>query len=54
MFRGGDEELFDLDWWVFNHHLNMPIIQTKFTADPAPMVYDGTVYLYTTHDEDGA
>jgi hypothetical protein len=32
----------------------MPIIQTKFTADPAPMVYDGTVYLYTTHDEDGA
>ena len=54
MFRGGDDELFDLDWWVFNHHLNMPIIQTKFTADPAPMVYDGTVYLYTTHDEDGA
>ena len=22
-----------------------PIIQTRFTADPAPMVYDGTVYL---------
>ena len=54
LFRGGDEELFDLDWWVFNNHLNMPIIQTKFTADPAPMVYDSTVYLYTTHDEDGA
>ena len=54
LFRGGDGELFDLDWWVFNHHLNMPIIQTKYTADPAPMVYDGTVYLYTTHDEDGA
>ncbi|MBR5076500.1 MAG: family 43 glycosylhydrolase [Bacteroidales bacterium] len=32
----------------------MPVIQTKYTADPAPMVYDGTVYLYTTHDEDGA
>ncbi len=31
-----------------------PIIQTKYTADPAPMVYDGTVYLYTTHDEDDA
>ena len=31
-----------------------PIIQTKFTADPAPMVYDGTVYLYTSHDEDDA
>ena len=29
-----------------------PIIQTNYTADPAPMVYDGTVYLYTTHDED--
>ncbi len=31
-----------------------PIIQTKYTADPAPMVYDGTVYLYTSHDEDTA
>lgn len=31
-----------------------PIIQTKFTADPAPMVHDGTVYLYTSHDEDDA
>ena len=31
-----------------------PIIQTSYTADPAPMVYDGTVYLYTTHDEDDA
>ena len=29
-----------------------PIIQTYFTADPAPMVYNGKVYLYTTHDED--
>jgi len=29
-----------------------PIIQTNYTADPAPMVHDGTVYLYTTHDED--
>ena len=31
-----------------------PIIQTKFTADPAPMVWNDTVYLYTTHDEDDA
>jgi hypothetical protein len=31
-----------------------PIIQTKYTADPAPMVYNGTVYLYTSHDEDTA
>ncbi len=29
-----------------------PIIQTNYTADPAPMVYDGTVYVYTSHDED--
>ncbi|MDM8175889.1 glycoside hydrolase family 43 protein [Olivibacter sp. 47] len=31
-----------------------PIIQTKHTADPAPMVYKDTVYLYTGHDEDDA
>jgi arabinoxylan arabinofuranohydrolase len=31
-----------------------PIIQTKYTADPAPMVYDGKVFLYTSHDEDTA
>lgn len=29
-----------------------PVIQTNYTADPAPMVHNGTVYLYTTHDED--
>src|SRR4030043_1147091 len=29
-----------------------PIIQTNYTADPAPMVYNDKVYLYTTHDED--
>lgn len=31
-----------------------PIIQTNFTADPAPLVYKATVYLYTSHDEDDA
>lgn len=31
-----------------------PIIQTKFTADPAPLVYKDVVYLYTGHDEDYA
>ncbi len=31
-----------------------PIIQTKFTADPAPLVVGDTVYLYTSHDEDDA
>jgi arabinoxylan arabinofuranohydrolase len=29
-----------------------PIVQTYFTADPAPMVHNGTVYVYTSHDED--
>ena len=31
-----------------------PIIQTSFTADPSPMVHDGVVYLYTSHDDDNA
>ena len=31
-----------------------PIIQTKYTADPAPYVHGDTIYLYTTHDEDDA
>lgn len=31
-----------------------PIIQTKHTADPAPLVHNDTVYLYTGHDEDDA
>jgi len=34
--------------------LNMPIIQTKYVADPAPYVHGDTIYLYTTHDNDGA
>lgn len=29
-----------------------PIVQTLYTADPAPLVHEGTLYLYTTHDED--
>lgn len=29
-----------------------PIVQTAYTADPAPMVYNGRLYVYTTHDED--
>ncbi len=29
-----------------------PIVQTYYTADPAPMVHEGRVYLYTSHDED--
>ena len=37
-----------------NVNAQRPIIQTKYTADPAPMVYNDTVFLYTTHDEDDA
>ncbi len=29
-----------------------PIVQTIYTADPAPLVHNDRVYLYTTHDED--
>lgn len=32
----------------------LPIIQTKYTADPAPLVHNDTVFLYTSHDEDDA
>ena len=31
-----------------------PLIQTKYTADPAPLVHNDTVFLYTSHDEDDA
>lgn len=37
-----------------NVNAQRPIIQTKYTADPAPMVYNDTVFLYMTHDEDDA
>jgi arabinoxylan arabinofuranohydrolase len=29
-----------------------PVVQTIYTADPAPVVHDGVCYLYTSHDED--
>ncbi len=31
-----------------------PIVQTVYTADPAPLVVDDTLYVYTSHDEDGS
>jgi len=40
-------------WWQVCLAQN-PIIQTKYTADPAPMVYNDTVFLYVGHDEDDA
>ncbi len=38
----------------FACHAQNPIIQAIYTADPAPMVYNDTVYLYTGHDEDAS
>lgn len=32
----------------------LPIIQTSYTADPAPMIHNDTIFLYTSHDEDDA
>ncbi len=32
----------------------MPIVQTHYTADPAPMIVNDTIFLYTSHDEDNA
>lgn len=29
-----------------------PIVQTIYTADPAPVVHNGTLYLFSSHDED--
>ena len=39
---------------VGNCHAQHPIIQTIYTADPAPLVHEGMLYLYTGHDEDDA
>ena len=38
---------------IHGYALN-PIIQTIYTADPAPVVVNGVCYLYTDHDEDGS
>jgi len=38
----------------FNGHAQNPVIQTIYTADPAPLVYNDTVWLYTGHDEDSS
>lgn len=35
-------------------HADNPLAQNVYTADPAPMVHDGTLYLYTSHDKDNS
>ena len=37
---------------VGNSLADNPIVQTIYTADPAPVVHDGVCYVYTGHDED--
>ena len=44
-----------MDIWAFFFlsvaNAQDPIIQTKYTADPAPLVYKDTVFLYAGHDD---
>lgn len=41
-------------WCFWISKAQNPIIQTMYTADPAPMVYNDKLYLYTSHDEDNS
>ena len=41
-------------WYPPNCSAQNPIVQSIYTADPAPLVHEGTVHLYTGHDEDDA
>ena len=45
-------KLFNFDWWEMRglEQVNMPLFQTKYTADPSPMVAGDTLFLYTSHD----
>lgn len=38
--------------WSSDSRADNPIVQTIYTADPAPMVHGGRVYVYAGHDED--
>ncbi|MBN2163356.1 MAG: family 43 glycosylhydrolase [Pontiellaceae bacterium] len=52
VFKGGDGDLFNFNWWRFRkeQHGN-PIFRDAFTADPAPLVVGDTLYVYVGHDE---
>lgn len=45
-------ELFNLDWWQLadDADVNLPILQSHYTADPSPLVIGDTLYLYVSHD----
>ena len=44
--------LMNFDWWEMRgvEQANMPMTQTKFTADPSPLVVGDTLFLFTSHD----
>lgn len=45
-------KLMNFDWWELRgiEQCNMPFTQTKFTADPSPLVVGDTLFLYASHD----
>lgn len=45
-------KLMNFDWWQFRgiKECNMPLVQTKFTADPSPLIVGDTLFLYVSHD----
>ena len=45
-------KLFNFDWWEMRgmEQCNMPLFQTKYTADPSPLLVGDTLFLYTSHD----
>ena len=53
VFRGRKGvQLMNFDWWQMRgvEQVNMPLFQTKFTADPAPLVVGDTLFLFVSHD----
>ena len=40
--------------WPSQVSADNPIVQTSYTADPAPMVWNDTLYIYTSHDMEGS
>jgi len=41
-----------IEWWQMRglQQVNMPLFQTKYTADPSPLIVGDTLFLYTSHD----
>jgi len=54
LFKNGLALATMLSFGFLQANAQNPIIQTIYTADPAPMVYKDTLFLYTGHDEDNA